>query len=266
MELLITNAIGDFLAFESHWSDEFLAGVETIHWANRGEATLIPVLKALPEFAHVEHRRVAAGHPGFIDAGHLRAWQQARGLEQFHRQGVQEWGWTRLYEVPDRKHKFRGSRLLEHSLADVSDFELPAKFVVVQVDSGDNTPSFRQSDRALGWPGIKAVARRLQAAGLTGVVLDSVRDYGPTEEQLLKQDCFLDLRGKTSFGQAVELLKRAEGYWGIDSCFAVLAAQLWAQQPEKLRVVCKNRTVWDGLWRAYYAPQRQWQPFLTRSF
>lgn len=91
---------------------------------------------------------------------------------------------------------------------------------------------------------------------LSGVVLCREKTPVPSHLRLL------DMQGRTTITEAVELLKGAAGYLGIDSWASVLAAKLFS--PNRVRVKCLP-TSHGYSWRhVYYAPKTEFS-FLVRT-
>jgi hypothetical protein len=114
-----------------------------------------------------------------------------------------------------RRPVYYGSSLLEHRLADP---KLPdGRYAVVVPRSTWFSPAGRAFDSD-DWDACLAA---LDLHGLTGVVLCRYKTPIPHHPRLL------DFQGQTTLPEAVEVLKAAEGYLGIDSWASVLASKLF---------------------------------------
>jgi hypothetical protein len=95
------------------------------------------------------------------------------------------------------------------------------------------------------WP---AVLKRLQDRDSCGVVVGT-----RSEGALPDSSRLIDLRGKTTILEAVEILKRSSGYIGIDSCFSILASQV--HQAKDILIKTNNPHVIQHACE-YYAPHQ----------
>lgn len=140
---------------------------------------------------------------------------------------------------------FYGSSLLDEPIADIDDFDLPNSYEFIHAATPYNIPVVRnQRDMQLHeW---HAVLQRLKDRETVGVVVNTNPDEPMPDDPNL-----IDLRGKTNMPQAVEILKHATGYLGIDSCFAILASQLFA--PDDLLIRTINPHVVERC-HEYYQP------------
>ena len=44
-------------------------------------------------------------------------------------------------------------------------------------------------------------------------------------KEILKEDCFINLTGKTNYFEAIEIVKNSKGFIGIDSSLSIIATQ-----------------------------------------
>lgn len=256
--VLITAGLGDFVALESRWDEAFAASLHTIHWASRAHRPLRPILEQLPEYAHVRHEVVHDHwhHDGgpvicAIDHNHLRGILQRLGKPDWPLPpGCEDWSiaWRFRRGLP-----YFGSAFLAHALADVSRFGLPPAYAVVQADTPWNRPQHR-AERRYTATDAAATVRILGRWRLPGVVLG-----GEPGQRVPGLEGLIHLEDTTP-AEAIEVLKGASAYCGIDSWLSVLAVQLFPVA--RLRILSRNYHLWRH--RAdYYAPHTSW-PFVVR--
>lgn len=250
--LLISNGIGDWIVYDSLLTSQRLSQVKTVYWANRGQDDLIPICQQLPGWRTAEHRPVWTDWSrlrGFADPAHLRNHAASHDVSlPPELETAEEW-WPGMW----RGHRdWQPSRLLGTELADVAGLlaDLPESFVVVQTDSPHNGEVYRQR-RRLAPKEIYALDARLAALDAWGVLVDLPGLRLPPGVTRL-----IDRRGQLSLAEGWELLKRSGGYIGIDSCFSVLAAQVFADRPDRLLVRSRNLSLVRDWWRDYYRPHR----------
>lgn len=136
--------------------------------------------------------------------------------------------------------KYCGSSFLDNTIADLN-FDLPFKFAFVHPHSKSNSFTKREWKQCICY---------LNREKLKGVVINDV--------ELSLNNCLINLTGKTTFLQAIEILKRSDAFLGVSSSFAVLATKIIPPTKIKIRA--------DSVFRSasrfvYYAPNTTF-PFL----
>jgi hypothetical protein len=226
---------GDFFNVESLWSVEKKASLEVIFHAFPdcpGSKALIFAMKSCPTYQHVEHRALAypterppGVYPTLRDhaIGHLLT--------------------------------FHGSAFLEDRLKVQEGFYPPVEFDVVVPSTPKNGPNCGRWIRPEEWT---AVIARLEERETYGLIINS-----PGGKSIVpKHPRLIDWTGRTTLPQAIEILKRAQGYIGVDSCLAILAAQLF--KSADLWVRTNNPYIFDSPW-LHYPPQTDYS-FLFPKF
>ena len=138
---------------------------------------------------------------------------------------------------------YNNSSFLKHNLAQISNFDLPEKYLCICPFSTDKRISTRDFD-SNDW---HECVKFLKKTKLKGVVLNEGFDVVPECPELI------NLSNKCDLSESVEILKSSVGYVGIDSCLSVLAAKLF--QGDFLIVKTRN----DHCFRfadCYFAPKR----------
>ena len=82
-----------------------------------------------------------------------------------------------------------------------------------------------------------------QKVAPAAVVLNDQREFVPQG--------LIDLSGQTTILEAIEILKHARGYIGIDSASSVLASQLFSGDNLKIKCVNPHGQKWQHI---YFAP------------
>jgi hypothetical protein len=211
MHIYTTGGLGDVVTLESHFEEP----PARISWASRARPDLEPLF------------RIA-----YPDTEHVDLWSGLEDQRTPYRNGTvprttcpddaEDWSIEVSFLMCRLEHPFRGSRLLKVKLADLEHVELPPSFVVVQHDTPFNPADSRRTLEPLEW------AWMLENTDLPLVVVGC-----EGSARLPQHPRILDRTG-LPLGQSIEILKRAEAYWGIDSVLSVLAAQ--RLPADKLRV------------------------------
>lgn len=231
--LLHRHGMGDALQAESFWCQEERHALRRIVQCAPSSKSFLPLIEANPEFSQCEN--VVWRPPADLPHAHEPTTYWSQGI--LHRR------------------TFTGSSFLRHTLAPMPDLPIPDRYFVVHATTPFNERGHR-AYRDMRPPEWQPVLDRLESRDQVAVVLNSEPESIPDHPRLV------DLTGKTSMPESIEILKHAEGYYGIDSCFAILAAQLF--DPEDLWVRTKNHRV-VSLRHTYYPPQEDFS-FLVPDF
>jgi hypothetical protein len=243
--IFLSGGCGDVLSLEGHWDDQFKQDLTTIyHACKRTQWT--DLFRHLPEHVYPNLTTIESVWPATSKRNHYLYMNDVykddpRLSDKL--KGVEDWGIIfRFPKINDREYEFVGSSFLKHTLATLEDFDLPTGYVVCQADTISDGRSLGPKD----WDG---VLRR--AAGRPVVVLGLGQGWIPEDPSII------DLRDGTSLAQAIEILKAATGFYGVDSCLSVLAFQLPFAD---LAIKVKN-TWHSSNARCYCAPRKAWRDF-----
>ena len=251
--LLITNGIGDFLAAESFWPEAKRRELTTVYYATRQWRAIRELLEAFARknYPRLKHHVVLWED---FDESEAFCFTSAGDVTQRVRvpPGVEDFSIARVFpEVTEGLLHHTGSTALRYELADVTHLELPQRFFVIFPQTDDNLPPERNFT-SRDW--LDALAWIADAGGRAAVILggpvdESDRFRRPELSPRPGELDVLDLRGHTSILESIEVLKRAEGYLGIDSWLSVPASRLFRWP--KLAIKCVRDT--GGIqWRHVY--------------
>jgi ADP-heptose:LPS heptosyltransferase len=239
----LSGGIGDFLVFESHLPERTRRTLTAVYHAGRGWQTTKELLEACAAgFPALE------GHEVFFngkDEWHTLP-QAVAGLGRPELLGrVEDWNVFREFpRIASGELSFSGSSFLKQTIADVSRFGLPERFVAVHPASVNQQRDDRDfTDADWAW-----LLGHLERKNVAGVILGTGDAPRPHDDRLI------DLTGQTSYPEAVEVLKAASSFVGTASSLSVLAAQLFT--PLNLIIRGPGRHVRDHR-RIYYAPHRE---------
>ncbi len=248
MKILLTGGLGDLFAIEAGWSDDFRSQIREMYWATSRSKQFRELFDLLPNFQitrHVELWDDWSSLPTFFSRKHLQD-HIACSIDD-----VDDWSISQAFPKLSIAPQ---SSFLRHRIARV-DRDLPDDFVVVVDSTPYNRPEHRQNRDFTreDWTGLIA---RLEEEHIHGVILNSGDKRAPDHSLLI------DLTGETTLAESVEILKRASGYYGIDSALSVLAAKLFTA--DRLWIRARNQHVYKYLDR-YYRPHDDF-PFVVWSF
>lgn len=244
--ILVTAGIGDFFVNDSFWSPGFKRQLREIYFATSQAQYIQELIRALPVYDHVELHTLKDYRFEHYRRLDFQSAEEVRAHYNDLPDGVVDYSirfsWP-TYTI------FYGSDLLRFKLADVDKFNLPERYAVIQPASIHG----RALDM-LGW----RMARRIQAQMGNAVLLYK----GELQGRMQHYDKFLNLMNRTTLLESIEILKRGSMYFGVDSCLACLACQIF--KPADLGIISHNHQYYEN--RKYYcAPYTDWK-FVKERF
>lgn len=255
--ILITGGIGDFLALESHMSEEYRDSIKRVYLATRANEVIGTLLRLV--FKNVEVVQILADYRGvtFFQKSEVSAHLQALGCP-FPKgwDEVEDWSiLVKFPEIAEGVYKYTGTSVFggvpygfvkEPEMTwlipgmesiKIEDDPYYVIFPVTDTESGTGR-DFDQDD----WD---VVLERLEKEEVTGIVLAGQQIGCPPSRWLY------NLSGETGILETITYIHRAVGYLGIDSFPSILAAQKFSAA----EMVVKSRN--PHLYKhaaIYYAP------------
>jgi hypothetical protein len=234
--ILITGGIGDLLTVESFMPAAMRKRLETVYYACPSWETVAQLLPALPNFPRLsKHVILTKDRRTYYSYGEV-----ARVTGPFDTRD--DWSVGRIFGmVQAGALTYTGSSFLCHQVAEPP--ELPRPYVVVCPSSSWGYWPGRSFDAA-DW---RQCTDYLDRRKIHGVVLTGHIAEMPSHARLV------DLRGKATILEAIEVVKGAVGYLGICSWPSVLATKLWPTS-----VAVKSTGAFLHHWKhVYYAPRTE---------
>jgi hypothetical protein len=241
--IFISGGIGDVFAVESFLTDEERAEISSIFYATIKKEPIQELFKSLSWPKLKNHVTAWDDFSNFwcfytlaecaskvSKTGALSKIKQAKDLSIL----------TVFNEVKKGNVKYNGSSFLNQKIARIKKFNLPSNYIVISPYSTDK----RLAGRDFVEKDWDKCFEYLNYTKLNGVVINSGNDFIPSG--------VINLSNKTSVTEAVEILKSAKGYIGVDSWLSVLASKLFIQP--YLQVKSVNKHCYSNA-DCYYAPQ-----------
>lgn len=247
--IFLTGGIGDVMALESHFTDEMRASLETIYYATHKWPMLKELFSALPNYPKLTKHIVV-----WDDFKHFWCFIYKEECVQ-HLNSLGQKAEDGFYTAPDfgiipifsrinaGKFQYTDSSFVTHRLCPIDKFELPAEYIAICPYSNDKRIASRDFNGA-DWD---AVIKYLVGRGIKGVVLNNSSEPVPESNQLI------NLANKTNITEAVEVVKNACGYVGIDSAMSVVASKNFS--PDNMVVKTHNSHL-HNYKHIYYAPMK----------
>lgn len=237
-KICLKNGIGDCFVYESR--TEFQE-VGAIYWATPARKACVSILEIT--HPHITHHNVYEGFDTDAFPRSLTG-DQARNLwlERVPRD-VENWAMEEKFR---QNMPYCGSKTLKTTLCRV---RKPArKYWVIQHDTPLNGESQRRL-RALDKGDWREVLKLLHERRVKGCVLNTSDAEPPPDDPSI-----INLIGQTTVAQSIELLKRADGYVGIDSWMSTLAAQLFDVDHLLCKVINPHGLQWGRVYRCCTPP------------
>jgi hypothetical protein len=233
LKILITGGIGDAIAVESVMTPEERDSLTTIYYACIGAEPIMELFKALPNFPRLKNHIVLSNN---------KTYYTLKAVEDAHHPLPEVHDWSISAIFPSNR-TYTGSSFLTYRLSDAGATP-PTPYYIIVPSSCWGTwegRSFNDYD----WASTLAILERENA---TGIVLTRHKANSPVHPRIINPAT------PRSITQAVELIKAAQGYIGIDSWVSVVASKVFPVN--RLRVKSVNDHLGVYSYR-YYAPRTE---------
>ena len=111
--------------------------------------------------------------------------------------------------------------LMQKKLCDINNFKLPNNYISILGWTAET------KDKGLELCDWNEIIKILKINKIKGVILNNKQWYlnKPWFKNILEKDCFINLVGKTNYLEAVEIVKKSNGFIGIDGSLSIIATQ-----------------------------------------
>lgn len=242
--IFLTGGIGDTFAVESFLSDEERTKITTIYYATNKSKEIEELWRKLPNYPNLRHHITVWDDFSkfwcfYSMNGYITYCKKNKIKLQISLTHTTDLSISIMFGKINRKDiAYNNSSFINHSLTNYDN--LPQEYVVICPYSNDK----RTSGRDFSLNDWKECLNFLETNNKKGVVLNKGNEISPIHEKLI------DLNNKTTIVEAVEILKKSNGYIGIDSALSVLATKL---NLPLLKIKSNNSHLYNNL-RCYYSP------------
>ncbi len=242
-KILLTGGIGDVIALESFMSDHERKNLTQIHYATKAANSCVDAINAISKW-YPKLEDQSKIFDNFNNRFCIYSKNELSKIipSDINWESISDWSiLSKFPEIESGERPFNESSFLKETLVDIKKFELPTKYLVL-VPESENALHNRNFN-AYDWA---EILHFLKKTNQIGVILRTTGKSLPTTSYLI------NLTGKTSLIEAIEIVKNASGYCGVDSCLSVIASKILSA--ENLRVKSTNPHLYR--WKEiYYAPQ-----------
>ncbi len=239
-----TWGLGDFIAAYGFMTESERSAIETVYWASRNRELLEPLVRrAFPAYSKSVEAVTQFGpqdSEGFcvVDEEDLRSRLGVEIPETINPLDIN----TIVRDVRAGKRRFASGRLYSEAFADISSLGLPGGYWVIHPNSQNAAKSFRDLSPA-EWD---AAVAYLNRHNRNVVVVNDVK------HRFSKTDA-IDLSGRLSLLESLEVVRKSSGFIGCSSVFSVLASKVL---PELSLHIKGHWSLRHNCWDVYYSPLR----------
>jgi ADP-heptose:LPS heptosyltransferase len=226
--IVISRAIGDFIAFES-----FLTDKEKI---NLKEVIYLGSNKKFPHFECIEKskfynnncKKTIIKRPHKINQVEFK--NNLINSYFYENQEINkdkvliDWNFYEgKHEKLLRNQNLKNYSFIKEKLCEIDKFKLPQEYISISAWTYSRTKK-----RVFNIGDWHETIKILKLNNIKGVILNNQKWYLDNLwfKEILKEDCFINLTGETNYFEAIEIVKNSKGFIGIDGSLSVIATQV----------------------------------------
>jgi ADP-heptose:LPS heptosyltransferase len=234
--ILLTGGVGDVLAVESLMTDNERQEINCIYYATRAYKPCMDLFENLPSFPELKKQTII-----WKDFSRIFAFHNKKHLEDklcaYQPNALQEIAMKLMEPIEDysiqkifyENRPYTYSSFIKHTIANIKKFSLPANYYCICPYSSNDKRDIRRDYDHFDWG---QTLKILKERNVFGVVINVGDESIPIDPSII------NLSNKTLIREAIEIIKHAKGYIGIDTAFSVIAAKIF--KPENIIVKCVN--------------------------
>ena len=234
--ILLTGGVGDVLAIESLMTKEERQSINAIYYATRAYKPCMELFENHPAFPNLKKQtaiwkdftRIFCFHNKNHIADKLCAYQPnaLQGVVRKLMESIEDYSIEVIFKQ-NRTYKY--SSFISLELADIGKFNLPKQYCCICPYSSNDKRDIRRDYDYFDWVQTLSILKRKK---LQGVVINVGSEIVPNDPTII------NLSNKTNIREAIEIVKQAQGYIGIDTAFSVIAAKVF--KPENIIIKSLN--------------------------
>ena len=148
-----------------------------------------------------------------------------------------------------KNQNLKNYSFIRQKLCEIDKFKLPQEYISISAWTHDNPKAKRLFDIE-DW---HETIEILKLNNIKGVILNSQKWYLDNLwfQEILKEDCFINLTGETNYFEAIEIVKNSKGFIGIDGSLSIIATQ--ALQEKSIMIKTNNNSNAHRFFYYYYS-------------
>ena len=237
--IVISKAIGDFIAFESFLTDKEKINLKEIIYLSSNAN--IPQFACISKskFYNKNFKKTIIKRPHGVNGLEVKnnlINNYFNENQEINKDKVLiDWNFYEgKYEQLLEKENIKNYSFVKEKLCEIKKFKLPEKYVSISgwTYSWTKKRLFKIED----W---YETIKMLKLYDIKGVILNNQNWYLDNLwlKEILKEDCFINLIEKTNYFEAIEIVKNSKGFIGIDSSLSIIATQ---SLPEESIIIKSN--------------------------
>ncbi len=257
--ILLTGGIGDVIAIESMMTDIERQSIDCIFYATRAAKPCIELFNNLPTFPKLKNQALLwknfTNIFGFNSKEQLvekLCAYQPDELQNTVRKlisGVEDWSIAKIF-YENRQYTY--SSFINCKLTSIEKFNLPKNYYCICPTSSNDKRDNKRDYNMMDWQCTLGI---LKSKNMFGVVINNDDSYIPIDNQII------NLNNKTNIKEAIEIMKSASGYIGIDTALSVMAAKLFKKENIIVKSLNEHCYTWAHV---YYTPHKTFE-FIKKS-
>ena len=225
--IVISRAIGDFIAFESFLTDKEKINLKEIIYLSSNES--IPHFECMSKskFYNNNCKKTIIKRPHKINEvefkNNLINSYFYKNQEINKDKVLIDWNFYEgKHEQLLRNQNIKNYSFAKEKLCEINKFELPQEYISILAWTYSRTKK-----RLFNIEDWHKTIKILKLNNIKGVILNNQKWYLDNLwfQEILKEDCFINLTGETNYFEAIEIVKNSKGFIGIDSSLSIIATQ-----------------------------------------
>jgi len=264
----VTFGIGDFIAFESFLTDKEKANLKEIIFIgnndNNAKHHLVKKsifydkkikITTLPRIINGKKTDFASKKLSLIKnymSNNLHLSNNKHKIKHKILIDIMFYNGNDQYKKIVEKQNLKNYSFVKQKLCEIDKFKLPQEYISISAWTYKyNKHNIVKAKRFFNIEDWHETIKILEQNNIKGVILNKP-DWclnEPWSKNILKQDCFINLVGKTNYLEAIEIVKNSKGFIGIDGSLSVIATQ---SLQEKSIIIKTNTDSGAHLYFNYY--------------
>lgn len=224
------------LAVESLMTDAERKSINCIYYATRAHQPCVELFENIPTFPNLKKQSIIWKDFSkifcFYDKQHLTdklCAYQTNALQEVAKKLMAPIEDFSIKKIFPENRPYTYSSFIKSKLANIQPFKLPGHYYIICPYSNNDKRDMRRDYDHFDWgQTIKILKRK----GTYGVVINRGTEPIPQDPSIF------NLANKTSIREAIEIMKGATGYIGIDTAFSVIATKVF--RPENIIIKSLN--------------------------
>jgi ADP-heptose:LPS heptosyltransferase len=225
--IVISKAIGDFIAFESFLTDKEKINLKEIIYLSSNEN--IPQFECISKskFYNKNFKKTIIKRPHGVNGLEFKnnlINNYFNENQEINKDKVLiDWNFYEgKHEKLLKNQNLKNYSFVKEKLCEIDKFKLPQEYISILAWTYSRTKK-----RVFNIEDWYETIKILKLNNIKGVILNDQKWYLDNLwfKEILKEDCFINLIGETNYFEAIEIVKNSKGFIGIDGSLSVIATQ-----------------------------------------